>query len=130
MSSVKTWRVSAYRTGDDVLLRVDHGVLTPELAYRINGFWSAGALRLIEEGGDVVRTVIRLFGAGALQHLLKEGGASFGTDNETAGTICTGSTMDWLGEGWPPVGDLGIRIVAASVNAISFSDVDLQEVPT
>ena len=73
MSTLKRFWV---RLGEDeVLLEVDMSILTPELAAEINGFWNGAEARLRDQGGEVVQTVVRLFGARAIFCMQADGGA-------------------------------------------------------
>ena len=120
-----------------VTLEVNHDVLTKETASLINGFWSNADDRLSAENGDVVRTVIRLFGQTMIYRMLSEGGASFGI---TTKNLMTGDnpgpfwTEDlhneegWGGDKPGPYGFCGIRVIAADVDAPGYDDVELVEV--
>ena len=122
MSNVKTYRISADWFSDaEVTLQVDHDVLTPELATEINQFWSSDADRLDQEGGDVVRAVIRLFGSIAIRFFMADGGASFGSRGDSR--HWTDAVIKEQGEGWPDRDGLGILITEASVPAVGYDDV-------
>ncbi|WP_339439352.1 DUF2528 family protein [Pseudomonas sp. EA_15y_Pfl1_P104] len=119
-----------------VTLEVNHDVLTEETASLINGFWSNADDRLSAENGDVVRTVIRLFGQTMIYRMLSEGGASFSI---TTKNLMTGDNPGpfWTEdlhneEGWGgnepgPYGFCGIRVIAADVDAPGYDDVELVE---
>lgn len=111
-------------TFDDaqVRLQVDFDVLTPELAAEINGFWSGADLRLREEGGDVLRTVVRMFGELAIRHISEDGGASFGPTDDI---FWTKKVLKHY-EGWPDAEGLGILITAADVPVVGYYDVTLE----
>ena len=118
-------------TSDDmenvrVLLKVDHSVLTADLATEINNFWSLAHQRVVEETGDVVRSVVRLFGSVALRHILAEGGAEFAED-EHGSQWWTKKVLELEHEGWPSMENLGIFILAASVYAPEYFDCTLEE---
>ncbi|AQT97517.1 hypothetical protein B1R45_22725 [Pseudomonas azotoformans] len=120
-----------------VTLEVNHDVLTEETASLINGFWSNADDRLSAENGDVVRTVIRLFGQTMICRMLSEGGASFSI---TTKNLMTGDNPGpfWTEdlhneEGWGgnepgPYGFCGIRVIASDVETPSYDDVELVEV--
>ncbi|ARB26527.1 uncharacterized protein DUF2528 [Pseudomonas tolaasii NCPPB 2192] len=121
----------------EVTLEVNHDVLTKETASLINGFWSNAGDRLSAENGDIVRTVIRLFGQTMIYRMLSEGGASFSI---TTKHCMTGDnpghfwTQDlhneegWGGNEPGPYGFCGIRVIAADVDTPSYDDVELVEV--
>lgn len=125
--SVKNYTV----TSDDmhnvrVLLQVDHNVLTADVATEINNFWGSAHARLVEEAGDVVRSVVRLFGSVALRHILAEGGAEFAED-EHGSKWWTKKVLELEHEGWPSMENLGIVILAASVYAPEYFDCTLED---
>lgn len=120
-----------------VTLEVNHDVLTEEIASMINGFWSNAADRLAAENGDVIRTVIRLFGQSMIYRMLSEGGASFSitTKNRMTGehpgpfwTEDLHNEEGWGGDKPGPYGFCGIRVIAADVDAPGYDDVELVEV--
>lgn len=120
-----------------VTIEVNHDVLTEETASLINGFWSNADDRLSAENGDVVRTVIRLFGQTMIYRMISEGGASFSitTKNlmtgDNPGPIWTEDLHNeegWGGNEPGPYGFCGIRVIAADVDTPSYDDVELVEV--
>lgn len=129
MSNLKTYRVT-YPNFDDaeVWLQVDHSVLTATLASEINTFWSAHEHRLAEQGGDVVATVIRLFGTVAIGHFMADGGIDFAGHVPDDSVALTQEVIASQHEGWPSCEALGILIVRAVVDYPSFWDVSLEAV--
>lgn len=126
MSLITIHRVAASWFDDAaVILRVDHSVLTKELATEINQFWSGADGRLSDEGGNVVHAVVRLFGACAIHYFMSNGGAS-AKPQEEIGRYWTGEVIKAQGEGWPSLDALGILITAAEVNVVGFEDVTLE----
>ena len=124
--NTKTFKVTAdWFDGAEVVLRVDLDVLTTELANEINSFWGGADVRLEYENDDVIRAVVRLFGAAAIHHVMSDGGASFGP-LEPGDNGWTQVVIDAQSEGWPDAEDLGIQIVAAEVAAAGFDDVSLE----
>lgn len=109
----------------EVTLQVDLDVLTPALATEINQFWSDAEFRLQCEGGDVVRTVVRMFGRKAIVYMMGIGGAE--VSNEDGDDLWTRSVL-MNSEGWPDCKDLGILITQASVAMCGYEDVELEEV--
>jgi Protein of unknown function (DUF2528) len=109
-----------------VTLQVDLDILTPALATEINQFWSDHDWRLRKEDGDVVRTVIRMFGRKAIAYLMGIGGAE--VSNMGGDDIWTRSVLMDSGEGWPECEHLGILIVEASVPMCDYDDMELEEI--
>ena len=129
MSNVRTYTVKAAWFDDAmVTLRVDLDKLTPELATDINAFWSDADDRLECEDRDVVRTVVRMFGAAAIDFFMKDGGASFGAASDIS-RWATEKVLKDLYEGWPDFDHLGIVIVAAEVSSVGYDDVSLVAEP-
>jgi len=119
----------------EVTLEVNHEMLTKEVATMINQFWSDDHWRLAAENGDVIRTVIRLFGSSMIQIMLSEGGASFGCAPKSGDEPSSYWTADMHSiEGWggtlddSPYGFCGIRVIAAEVEALGFDDVELEAI--
>lgn len=121
----------------EVTLEVNHDVLTEGTAALINGFWSNARDRLSAEDGDVVRTVIRLFGQTMIYRMLSEGGASFSIatkhpmTGDNPGPFWTEDLHNeegWGGTEPGQYGFCGIRVIAADVDAPGYDDVELVEV--
>ena len=126
MSTLATYRVTADWFSDaEVTLQVNLDVLTPALAAEINQFWSSAEDRLQDEDGDVVRTVVRMFGAAAIRHFMDDGGASFGPHSE-GDRYWTEQVLKAQAEGWPGLDGLGILILGAEVSAVGYHDVTLE----
>ncbi|MBF9263594.1 DUF2528 family protein [Paracidovorax cattleyae] len=127
MSQLVTYQVRADWFGDapEVTLQVDLDILTPELAAEINDFWTDAENRLEAEEGNVLLTVIRLFGQVAIRYYMEDGGASFGPTTDTSHTE---AVIEHQVEGWPAVEDLGILITAAEVSVVDYYDVTLEAV--
>jgi len=126
MSTHATYRVTADWFSDaEVTLQVDLDVLTPALAAEINKFWSSAEDRLQDEDGDVVRAVVRMFGAAAIRHFMDDGGASFGPRSE-GDRYWTEEVFKAQVEGWPDLDGLGILILGAEVSAVGYDDVTLE----
>ena len=127
MSNIKTYAITAADCGSsEVQLSVNHEILTPELAAEINDFWNENDWRMQQEDGDVVRTVIRLFGAKAIFYLLGIGGADISPTSAEEREWWTNSILEAQVEGWPTYAELGIQLVSASVVSVGFDDVDLE----
>lgn len=111
-----------------ITLEVDRSVLTVEKATEMNTFWSNSRDRLRAENGDVVRAVVRLFGAKAIRAMLADFGASFSENQPDVAAIWLKQLTD--DEGWYGPTDLGISIVTADVYVPSFDDVSMEAAPT
>lgn len=128
MSATATYLVTASWFDDaQVRLQVNLNVLTPELATEINTFWSGANDRLSDEDGDVVRSVVRLFGVCAIQYFMRNGGANASASDEVS-RIWTADVIAAQGEGWPGVDALGILIKSVVVRVVDFDDVSLEAV--
>lgn len=128
MSNVKNYIVTAYWFGEsEITLRVDHDVLTPELATEINTFWTGADERLADENDDVVRAVVRMFGAAAIRFFMDDGGARFDSGGQGE-RHWTGQVLRSQVEGWPDIDSLGILILSADVSAVDYDDVTLEAV--
>ena len=129
MSNIKTFAVTASWFNDaKVVLQVNQDVLTPELASEINSFWGDADSRLTDEDGDVVKTVVRLFGARAIACFMEQGGADFGEKRPGIGKWWTQKVIDEQHEGWPDAENLGILITSCEVSSVGFDDVELEAI--
>lgn len=121
----------------EVTLEVNHTRLTPEIATMINNFWGGSDDRLADSDGDIVKTIIRLFGLRMINMMLSQGGAFFGLHyknpitNEHPGKYWSAELQNeegWGEAGGDPYGWCGIRVIAADVEVPGFDDVALAEV--
>lgn len=129
MSNIKTYTVKASWFNDaEVTLQVDHDLLTPELATEINTFWSNSDSRLAAEDENVVRAVIRMFGARAIALAMEEGGWDFSNQPYAVGLRTAKDVIDSYGEGWPKAEALGISVIHAAADSVGFDDVELEAV--
>ena len=95
MSNIKIHTVKASWYNDaEVTLRVDYGILTPALASEINSFWGDSEFRLDEENQDVVRAVIRMFGARAIALGMEQGGWDFSNHSQERGLSSAQDVID------------------------------------
>lgn len=124
MSNIQKFKV--YDGDAEVVLAVDRAVLTPELATLINDFWGEASSRLNAQDGDVVLTVVRLFGSVTIAHMLSES-AHFGMNNSNMSTYWTKRVLELEHEGWPNAEGLGIRIIEACVDVPDFLSVEIEE---
>ncbi|MDH4585611.1 DUF2528 family protein [Pseudomonas sp. BN415] len=137
-ANIKRYVVSDQIGDDQVTLEVNHDLLTEELATMINQFWTDSRSRVAEEQGDVVRTVIRLFGEWMINKMLAQGGAEFTEKSrnplsgDNPGPYWTADIHNEEGWGGTVEGSLfgrcGIRCVAASVYVIDFDTLQVDEV--
>ncbi|BDR08588.1 DUF2528 family protein [Comamonas thiooxydans] len=129
MSNLKTYTVKASWFNDaEVTLQVDHDLLTPELAKEINDFWSDASYRLRKEDEDVVRVVIRMFGARTISLAMEQGGWDFSKQSVVAGLRTAQEVIDSYGEGWPKAEELGIYVIQVAADSVGFDDVELEAV--
>ena len=127
MSNIKTYTAKASWFEDaEVTLQVDHDILTAELAKEINDFWGSNGWRLTQEKNDVVRAVIRMFGARTINLAMKQGGWDFSNHDQKKGLSTAQDVIDEDGEGWPKAEELGISISDACVGTVGFDDVELE----
>ncbi|MDF3935329.1 DUF2528 family protein [Pseudomonas citronellolis] len=136
-SNIKRFIVRDAWKDYEVTLEVNLDILTVERATMINTFWTEHADRLAEHDGDVVKTVIQLFGQNAICTFLQDGGASFSLIPDW---VCNSQSRDlrsqegWGGEGPEDedngvFGWCGIRAIRAGVDMPSFDDMELKELP-
>lgn len=129
-STIKRYTVAHEWHDHTVTLEVDHDRLTAENAALYLTFWTGGNEFSEDERGDAVRGLVRFFGAVAMRQILAEYGATFDASSEEAGRIWSAQireTEGFGGEDGTLFGCIGIRIVAADVEAPSFDDVALKE---
>lgn len=124
MSELHRFRVR-HADDNEVLLEVDPAILTPEMATEINTFWGGAARRLADQHGDVVQTVVRMFGARAIFYMQADRGADLVETDQRGGEQWTKLILESEAEGWPSFEQLGIRIVSAYVEACDYDGVEL-----
>lgn len=132
---IKRYTIKDTWKGYVVTLEVNHSILTPERAQQINTFWTSHEDRLDQCDGDVVKTVIQLFGQETICLYLSESGASFGDKDQWL--IDKESKEKRANEGWGgesmegedngAFGWCGIRIVGADVGMPEFDELSLEE---
>lgn len=129
MSNLKTYKVKASWFNDaEVTLQVDHDLLTPELAKEINDFRSDNNYRLRQEDRDVVRVVIRMFGARTISLAMEQGGWDFSNNSPAAGLRTAQEVIDDFREGWPKAEELGISVIQVAADSVGFDDVKLEAI--
>ena len=129
MSNLKTYTVKASWFNDaEVTLQVGHDLLTPEMAKEINDFWSEANYRLLQEDQDVVRVVIRMFGARTISLAMEQGGWDFSKQSVVAGLRTAQEVIDSYGEGWPKAEELGIYVIQVAADSVGFDNVELEAV--
>lgn len=132
MTDIKRYTVNHEWHDHTVTLEVDHARLTAENAALYLTFWTGGDEFAEDEGGDPVRGLVRYFGAVTMRQILAEYGSSFGENNAEAARIWSAQIRDtegFGGEDGSPFGSIGIRILAADIEAPGFDDVVLKELP-
>lgn len=112
-----------------ITLQLDRALLTEEKATQINQFWGGAESRLDAEDGDVIRAVVRLFGAAAIRCMLSEGGASFSASDTGAARWWLEKVLDDQAEGWYGAEELGVAIVTADVFVPDFDVIRMETVP-
>jgi hypothetical protein len=127
MSKPNTMRyVVRFGDCDEITLEVDTSVLTEQLATEINTFWSGATDRLQAESGDVVRAVVRLFGACVVKFMHCDGWADVYENQNDLRAMLLRDVLREQYEGWPDAQGLGISIVSALVQTPSFDSVGLE----
>jgi Protein of unknown function (DUF2528) len=109
----KRYMVS-YNHNFDMVVEIDHAVMTDELLHSIDDFWSDAECRLDAESGDITKTVLKFLAAEAFRL--------------TISTWDAIRVFDWNSgggqEGWPSMdGSAGIKIV--SIDQVTFDADDL-----
>lgn len=116
MSDMKKYKIFDLSGCYEVVLEVDHTILTPPVAEQINKFFSCWEDRVEEQNGNHSSCVIRLAGEFFINAMLKYGGAQFGSGHIEAGASWTSDLSNE--EGWPK--EHGIRVVSAIVEAPEY----------
>jgi Protein of unknown function (DUF2528) len=107
----KTYEVS---DGEATLtLEIDTAVLSAELATMINNFWHGSKQVLERSGGDIYQAVARR-AARPLFIFLSQGFTSEGAMD----SLCDS-------EGWPPISQLGIKMVDSYLPTFNATDVKI-----
>lgn len=108
--------------GFEATIDADLSILTTELATEINTFWGGAEDRLRDQGGDVQKTVVRLFGARVLNEIAAEGG---GDIDPHGSAIYTRQLLDE--EGWPGSDWKGLLMVRAETPTVDYFDFTMTE---
>lgn len=127
---IKTFKVQAeYNDLMYVVLQVDTDKLTPELATNMNNLFRGAKGRVEDEDGDVVRAVVRRYGAEAILEMLLKGGASFKASNRSAVSQWTNQLQGLLADiNHELFCDDGIRVIEAQVEIPDFEGVELLDI--
>lgn len=107
-----------------VVLAINTSVLTEEMANEINDFLSSPDDRLEKCDGDIYRVVGRMFAFGLIANMLTMGG---GTVCKDSSSEFVRSTLDYFGEGWPDIDQLGITVEDAYVEFPDEASMDDDE---
>lgn len=84
----------------DLVVTIDHDVLTDEKLHEINNFWSGAKQRLGRAGGDICKAVLTMLALQAFRMTV--------TDLGPEGRLLRGEE-----EGWPPLdGSHGIQLIS------------------
>lgn len=115
MSAIKRYTVS-YDDRFDMVVEIDHDILTDAKLHEINDFWSDAEDRVRDERGNITKVVLKLLAARAFVLTL----TSFDAIKAFSGK--NGQ------EGWPAMdGSEGIKIVRIDEVVFEASDLDVTE---
>lgn len=133
MSMIKTFKVCAeYNDEMFVVLQVDMSKLTPALASEVNNFLGDAEYRVFSEDGNVVKAVIRLYGARVMRLMLSEGGCSITATRSPltaqAWTVAMQAEEGWPGPDGTPSGAMGIQVIEAQVEVPNYDGVELSDI--
>lgn len=123
---IKKYKVE-HESGAEMIVEIDHSIMTEEQLHELNNFWSSSKDRLYREDGNVLYAVLK----NLLQVVLSvqyEGGLNL------QGVI---NAFDWdykYGnggqEGYPKLdGSSGIKLISIEGIEIDTYDIDIKEVP-
>ncbi|WP_221800465.1 DUF2528 family protein [Oceanobacter mangrovi] len=120
MSNIKLYRIDwDYKA--ELVVEVDHEVMTEEKLHEINNFWTSPESR-ISDAGTVLNAVLKMLTSRCIDLMIESGwGDSFLVDK-----------FDWdkkYGvEGWPQMdGSEGIKIISAEPPEFSYDDMTIEE---
>jgi hypothetical protein len=95
----------------DMVVTIDHDVVTDEKLHELNNFWSGAAERLADANHDVLKAVLTTLAMKAFRMTI--------TDLDPEGQLRRGEV-----EGWPPLdGSEGIQLVQ-----LDYFELDQDEV--
>ncbi|MDV3143321.1 MAG: DUF2528 family protein [Sweet potato little leaf phytoplasma] len=120
MSNLQRYTLEDFDGYIEIVIEVNTGIMTEEIAHEINGFFYNAETRLRQEKGDIYKAVVRLAAGFAVAMAIREGGWCFGADSEGA-AICSKQLRAEEGFGGEaddgnPFGFIGLRIVRADIN--------------
>ncbi|HEY8037965.1 MAG TPA: DUF2528 family protein [Methylobacter sp.] len=105
----KTYVIS-YDNKADVVVEIDHDVLTPEVLHEINNFWFGAEDRIDHAGGSLLKAVLLNLAGSVLAIELSNGNAL---------PVFT----NYPPEGWPKLdGSWGIHLISCDSLVIDESD--------
>jgi hypothetical protein len=112
--TIKRYTVS-YSWTYDMVVDVDHAVMTDEKLHEINNFWSNADWRLQRARGDVLKAVLRMLALTAFRMTI--------TDLDPEGRLREGTE-----EGWPPLdGSHGITLVSLDYFELDDDEISIKE---
>ncbi|WP_233093604.1 MULTISPECIES: DUF2528 family protein [Pseudomonas] len=118
MSNLKTYKLKDTWREWEIVLEVNHDLLTPERAREINEFWTSPDYRLEEAGQDAVKAVIKMAGERLASSFLEIGGGVC-RDDHSAKRWTRENLHEIEGWGGTEPGELfgwcGIRLVSADI---------------
>ncbi|OKP27645.1 DUF2528 family protein [Serratia fonticola] len=101
----------------DLIVEIDHDILTEEKLHQINNFWIDAKGRLIDADGNVLHAVLKMLGRRCF--LLCAADWFDGSELATK----------FNEEGWPPMdGSHGIRIIDCDELEFEESDITVSEI--
>lgn len=114
---IKRYR-STYADDCEMLVDIDHDIMTDEMLHEINNFWNGADHRLENEDGNVVNAILKMLHRRALYLDVEY---RYSLD----GLISLFDTQ----EGWPPMnGTAGIKIIALDSLEIDDDRIEIEEV--
>ncbi|TQI78729.1 uncharacterized protein DUF2528 [Serratia fonticola] len=101
----------------DLIVEIDHDIMTEEKLHQINNFWTDSKGRLTDEDGNILHVVLKILGRRCF-HLCT---ADWFDGSELAAKFDE--------EGWPPMdGSHGIRIIDCDELEFDVSDITVSEI--
>ncbi|MFP9470297.1 DUF2528 family protein [Pectobacterium brasiliense] len=103
----------------DLIIAINHDIVTDELLNQINSFWLDGAERLEDEDGDVLAAVLKMLGRRCWTLMIQHG-------YDVNQLICHFNDGE---EGWPKMnGSSGFQIIDCDELEFDTVDISVSEV--
>ncbi|NCG55251.1 DUF2528 family protein [Serratia fonticola] len=102
----------------DLIVEIDHDIVTEKELHEINNFWSDSQDRLMDADGNVLHAVLKMLGQRCWPLLI-------------ANWTMSGSSLSkaFDEEGWPPMdGSCGFRIIDCDELEFDESDITVSEI--